>query len=249
MIKVLCSGLVVLALAGSALAQDGIYGSFIGGQKYVNMDPLNQILVADSVITQDQAMPNTHWTFGGEGHVIGAKRWVLGGKGYVFFHNRTFDSSGTRPVTSYLNVLGGVGMGSIGFCIFHSTEHGIRLYPQVGLGVSSFILQYKDKLAAGQDSFPSILADDHMQVTQKIGLITDACVSFDWYFKFMRMFGLGFGPMLHAEVGTTWDPIKLEWMRDIDVVTGGPNLRFFNPYINIGIGIGVNIQEKKDSDD
>ncbi|MFH0920751.1 MAG: hypothetical protein V1913_10350 [Fibrobacterota bacterium] len=247
MLKVLFAGFVTALLCTSVFAQDGIYGSAILGQKFVNMDPLNEVLLDNNVLISGDKIPNMHWTVGGEGHVIGAKRWVLGGKGYAFWHNRTFDSTSAQPYKSYLNVIGGAGMGTLGFCIINAG--GIHLYPQVGVGISSFIIKYKNELAdttpaTSEKTFISALGNDHMQIIQKSGVITDACLAFDWYLKFASLFGLGGGPMIHAEVGTTWDPVKLKWMRDIDPLTDGPDLRFFNPYWNVGIGFGFNVERQ-----
>ncbi|MBN1129005.1 MAG: hypothetical protein JXA71_08465 [Chitinispirillaceae bacterium] len=228
---------VALFAVSAGFTQDGIYGSFIVGQKFVKLQPLN-----DSLKPYGVEFPSHCWTLGGEGHVIVAKRFVLGGKGFAFFSEK---EDATEP-NRLMKISGGLGIGSVGYALLCDYETGIKVYPQLGLGLAPFLFQTKRQLNDTNNSFSHIIStgNDNMTVLEKIGLALDVCVAMDWYMKFIHLLaiipGLETGPILHAEAGYTFCPGNLRWMRDIDQLSDfHPDMKFDGFYFNIGIGLGI----------
>jgi hypothetical protein len=239
--------LLVLGLALAGWAQDGIYGSFIVGQKFIDLKPLNDQLDQLGYDLGDKPFPNNSLTLGGEGHLILAKRLVLGGKAFGISHERVV--AGSSPETRF-RVTGGSGMGVVGLNLTGENRFGIHLYPQVGVGVSSFILQKKVAFANAADmNFDNLVSNnDNMTTLGKFGLLVDLGAGFDWYKPFKNFFtiipGLDVGLMLHAEAGYSLLPMNFKWRRDIDLggkdqVEGGPDLKFNAFYFNVGLGLGL----------
>jgi hypothetical protein len=237
-------------VAGS-FAQDGIYGSFIVGQKFVKLQPLNDSLKR---LGYDIEFPTHCWTFGGEGHVIVAKRFVLGGKGFAFFNEKVLPTDPANPTDPVrrMKISGGMGIGSVGYALLCDYESGVKVYPQLGLGLAPFLFQTKRQLDATNNSFAHIIVsgDDNMTVLEKVGFVIDGCVSMDWYMKFIHLLaivpGLETGPMLHGEVGYTYCPGNLRWLRDIDQLSDfHPDMKFDGFYFNLGIGLGISSSSAK----
>ena len=238
--RALLAGLMTAALLIPIQAQDGIYGSFLAGSKFVNLKPLNDSLRAMGVPVE---FTSNYWTFGGEGHVLVAKSFVIGGKGLAFFGEEEIPNVNPEQ---RVKVSGGMGLGYLGYAFFGGSESGIRLIPEVGLGVAPILLQFKEGYGPDPDStsdFTSSFLDDKMTVLGKVGLALDGCLAFDWYMRFIKLVGiipgLTVGPMLHAEAGYTFIPVKLPWLRDTDVLDNGPEMKFDGFYFGVGIGIGL----------
>ena len=243
--RVLTSLCMIVFFVSGAFAQDGIYGSFIVGQKFVKLQPLNDTLKS---LGYGIEFPTHCWTLGGEGHVIVAKRFVLGGKGFAFFNEKVLppDPANPNDPARRMKISGGLGMGSFGYALLCDNDNGVKLYPQLGLGLAPFLFQSKRQLDATNNSFSYVInsEDDNMTVLEKVGLALDACLSMDWYMKFIHLLaiipGLETGPMLHGEVGYTYCPGNLRWMRDIDQLSDfHPDVKFDGFYFNVGIGLGI----------
>lgn len=79
----------------------------------------------------------------------------------------------------------------------------------------------------------------------KVGLAIDGCLALDWYFELIKLVkiipGLGFGPLVHAEVGYTFVPGNLKWARDLNdqFEDFHPDIKFDGFYFNVGVGIGL----------
>lgn len=231
-----------------AAAQDGIYGSFMVGQKFVDFSELNTLL-SDQLGVPADFFPNNNWTFGGEGHLILAKRLVLGGKAFGIMHERVLPVEGTEPQRR-LRMTAGMGVGTVGLNVLKENRFGMHLYPQVGIGASSLVYQSKRQLPEERKQFNTVLVDtmDYIETLGKFGLIIDLALGFDWYKPFKNFFtivpGLDVGLLLHAEAGYSLLPGSLKWRRDFDLkgkdqVEGGPDVRFNGFYFNIGVGIGL----------
>ncbi|MBN1309693.1 MAG: hypothetical protein JXA18_17360 [Chitinispirillaceae bacterium] len=239
----------LLSFVALASAQDGIYGSFIVGQKFVDFSLINTELKKIPGVTED-LFPNNNWTFGGEGHLILAKRLVLGGKAFGIMHERVIQ--GTDPQRR-IRMTAGMGVGTLGLNLFKENRFGIHLYPQVGLGASSLVYQSKRAFTDEQKQFDTVLVGtkDNIETLGKFGLILDLAAGFDWYKPFKNFFtivpGLDVGLLLHAAAGYSFLPGTLKWRRDFDLkgkdqVEGGPDLKFNGFYFNVGVGIGLTAQ-------
>jgi len=223
-------------------AQDGIYGSFTLGQKIVNLDPLNDRLQDPNGLNVDVEFVNNYWILGGEGHIILGKHFVIGGKGVAMWNEEEVPDS--DPVQT-VKIVGGMGIGSLGYAFLAGSDKQVRLIPQVGLGVSSFLLQNKFEFQGNEDNFNNAFTDDQRSVLTKVGLAIDVALAFDWYIKVIELVkiipGLGFGPLVHAEAGYTIVPGNTEWVRDFNDAGNDqePDLSFNGFYFNVGLGIGL----------
>ena len=236
-------GALMLSLVFSLQAQDGIYGSFTLGQKIVNLDPLNDRMQAATPdgLGLDVEFVNNYWILGGEGHIILGKHFVIGGKGVAMWNEEEVPDSTPKQT---IKIVGGMGIGSLGYAFLAGSEKQIRLIPQVGLGVSSFLLQNKREFQ-DDDDFNSTFGEDKRSVLTKVGLALDVALAFDWYIKVIELVkiipGLGFGPLVHAEAGYTIVPGNTEWVRDFNDAGNDqePDLSFNGFYFNVGLGIGL----------
>lgn len=240
--------LMVAAYATIISAQDGIYGSFLVGQKFVDFDKMNEYLELIPDVPPDFFSSN-YFTFGGEGHLILAKRLVLGGKAFGIVAERPIYPQ--EPQRRRIRVTAGMGVGTVGFNLLGENRFGIHLYPQIGAGISSLVYQSKRNMAEKQ--FTTVMIDtmDKVETLGKFGLIIDFAAGFDWYKPFKNFFtiipGLDVGLLLHAEAGYSLLPGSLDWRRDFDLkgkdqVEGGPDLKFNGFYFNIGLGLGLSAQ-------
>jgi hypothetical protein len=242
--KHIFTGALLLFLVFSLQAQDGIYGSFTVGQKIVNLAPLNDRLQAATPggMGLDVEFVNNYWIFGGEGHIILGKHFVIGGKGFAMWNEEEVPDSVPKQT---IKIVGGMGIGTLGYAFLAGADKQIRLIPQVGIGAASFLLQHKYDLEGSQGDFNNAFYDDKRTALTKVGLAIDLALAFDWYIKLIELVkiipGLGFGPLIHAEAGYTIIPGNLEWMRDFDdsYVEWEPDIKFDGFYFNVGIGIGL----------
>jgi hypothetical protein len=246
--------LVTVAVSLSQ-AQDGIYGSFIVGHKFINVDELNTAMnQALNTAANPIQFPSNYWTFGGEGHIIVAKHFMVGGKGMAVFNQKEIPSVATdingQPLGRFAKVTAGMGVGNIGYAFVGAGER-LRLYPQVGAGITTFLFQIKQSLDPNSvPTFGDILTqrDDYMIVLQKVGFALDFCLGFDWFVNLIELKalipGLTFGPMFHAEAGYTIVPGDLKWMRDVDQLAAHyPSMKFQGFYFNVGVGFGLTSSE------
>jgi len=238
------AGLILAALVLGVQAQDGIYGSFNVGMKNTDMKPLNdklRAMYADSGYQFDDFI-NNYFTIGGEGHIILARHFVLGGKGFALGMER--ELSGTNPVRT-IKVVGGLGVATLGYAFLAGKEKQIRLIPQVGVGMSTFLLQNKIAFTGGEDIFDSAFVDDKRSVLTRFSLATDVGLVLDWYIKLIELVkiipGLGFGPLIHADIGYTFIPLNSEWIRDFNDAGSDhdPDLNLKGFYVNVGLGLGL----------
>jgi len=194
----------------------------------------------------NEPFPINSWTLGGEGHIVWRKRLVLGG--------RFFGTTHPREVVDPLNpgrtmqVTCGLGLGQLGFNLLPENKLGWKLYPQLGLGLSSFILQSKQIYDGDpvQQSVVNVLAtgNDNMAIIQKMGVAVDFGVGFDWYKPFKNFFtivpGLDVGIMFRLEAGWTYVPANTYWKREIDDLTDyAPETKFDGLYVHAGFGLGL----------
>lgn len=235
-------------------AQDGIYGSFLVGQKFVDFTPMNDEL--NRVGVPGTLFPNNNTTIGGEGHLILGKYLVVGGKAFGIVHERVVSPAGTEPVRR-IRMTGGMGVGTVGLNLFPPNKLGLHLYPQMGIGASSFIYQSKRSFTDEQKQFDTVLVGmkDNIETLGKMGLILDFAANLEWYLPFKHFFtlvpGLDFGLLFHAEAGYSLLPGDLKWRRDLDLngkdqVEGGPDLKFNGFYFNVGFGFGLSAPGDKD---
>ncbi|MBD3418679.1 MAG: hypothetical protein GF398_01035 [Chitinivibrionales bacterium] len=253
--RLISSLLLVALLWVTAVAQDGIYGSFIVGQKFIDLGPLNDVL-KEHWDYSGKEFSNNRWTFGGEGHLVIAKRLILGGRAFGIFDHRKFDTGGGAIDPAAIDNLkdikltAGMGIANVGFNLLPVNKTGLRLYPAIGAGVQSFIFQAVSEINESQKNFEDVLVNnsDEMITLGKIGFVTDVSAGLDWYKPFKNFFtilpGLDLGIMLHAEIGYSFLPVKLKWRRDVDPggagqVEGGPDLQFSGMYFNAGLGLGL----------
>ena len=229
-------------------AQDGIFGSFQLGQKIVDMKSLNDTLTSHGI---EVTFPNSFWSIGGEGHVLVAKNFVLGGKAFVIGTEKVEPVPEPGHEARRVKISAGLGEGYLGYA-FIGGESGIRLIPEVGLGVSPFLFQTKEGL--GNDStFGSMIdnTEDNMVVLEKVGFMLDFCLAMDWYMKFIHLLsiipGLETGPLLHAEAGYCMVPVKTRWFRDNNELKQNyyPDLKINGFYFNVGIGLGITSSSMK----
>ncbi len=240
---------VILLISFTIAAQDGIYGSFMVGFKNIDMAPLDENLNNSNLYKDKIEFGNQYLTIGGEGHIILAKHLVIGGKAIGTFRNieADFRADTTGPTDSLVKndvkITTGMAVGTLGFAFLAGDEKQLRIIPHVGIGASSFLLQRKDRLEDEED-FNDLHLDDQMTTIQKAQIAIDLAASFDWFIElieFKRIIpGLGFGPLIHIEVGYTLTPGDTQWLRDIDKATEyNPNLSFQGFYATAGIGIGL----------
>lgn len=230
---------LLLAVVFSLQAQDGIYGSFTLGQKIVNMDALNDKIHELNPNFDGIDFVNNYWLIGGEGHIILAKHFVVGGKGVVMWNEKSTTQAIPKET---MKIVGGMGVGTLGYAFLGGDEKQIRIIPQVGLGASSFLFQQSEEF---DGEFDDVFADDHRDVLTRMGFALDLCLSGDWYIKLIELVkiipGLGFGPLIHADVGYTIIAANSEWVRDFNDSGFGnePDLSFGGFYFNLGLGIGL----------
>jgi hypothetical protein len=103
----------------SVAGQDGIYGTFILGQQLINIDELNTAVT--SVLPGFEPFTSNHFTLGGEGHVIVAKRFVAGGKGVAFFQEHEYPLLAGQ--TQYVKISGGMGVADIGDALIQDAKN------------------------------------------------------------------------------------------------------------------------------
>ena len=234
-------GLLCITAVITASGQDGLFGSFLLGQKFINVDELNAALTRNNI--QGVEFPSHHWSLGGEGHVVIAKHFVVGGKGFAFTWEKAVP--GVAPERR-LKLTGGTGIGNLGYAlnVANTESHLFRIIPQAGLGLSTFLFQSKTQLDSTQATFNYVLrnGEDNMTVIEKVGLVIDVAISVDWYLKFIHLLsivpGLETGPMLHLDCGYSITPANLHWMRDVDQLDYDPDLKFNGFYVSAGIGLG-----------
>ncbi len=252
--RILLSMLLLCSLAGQVRSQDGIYGSFLVGQKFINLEPLNDILKTNWGYNGAEFV-NNRWTFGGEGHLVLGQRLVIGGRAFGIFDYRKFSTADPAAHSETenlkdLKLTAGMGIANIGFNLFKENRFGIKAYPMVGAGVQSFIFQAISEIDPEDRQFDYVMENnsDYMVTMGKVGFVTDAALGIDWYKPFKHFFtlfpGLDFGLMMHFEVGYSFLPVKLNWRRDVDPggvgqVEGGPDLQFSGLYLNLGVGLGL----------
>lgn len=241
--------LSAIFLISATNAQDGIYGSFMVGFKNIDMAPLDDALNSTKMYNDNIEFGNSYLTIGGEGHIILAKHLVIGGKAIGTFRNLEVDfkADTTGPTDSLVKndvkITTGMAVGTLGFAFLAGDEKQLRIIPHVGIGISSFLLQRKDRLE-DNEGFNDLHIDDQMSTIQKAQIAIDLAASFDWFIElieFKRIIpGLGFGPLIHIEAGYTLTPGDTQWLRDIDVGKDyNPNLSFKGFYAVAGIGIGL----------
>ncbi len=236
---------IIGALALCAMAQDGFYGSFMVGQKIVNMDPLNTTLKEKYADQGFSDFTKNYWTFGGEGHMIIARHFVLGGKGVGYWNTRKLTRGGEEQ--GEIKMTSALGLGTFGYALIAGDKERIRIIPQVGVGASTLMIQRKEYLSAEDEDakkFSTVLEDDSMSVMQKVGLAVDAGLGVDYYLPIIEMVniipGLTFGPLIHGEIGYTMIPGNLKWMRDVDMLADfHPDIKPQGLYFNLGIGMGL----------
>lgn len=254
--------LAVLAVCAGPRAQDGIYGTFLVGQKFIDLQPLNEEIKKLSYVNED-LFPSNKWTIGGEGHLVLGDHLVLGGKGFGIFQEKSVPGNGVDGNADAtlgnqdrrFRITGGMGVAQVGISPFKPNNFGLRIYPQIGLGVSSFLFQTKRTMPDDYEgkTFEAVLKNetDDQTTLGKVGLIIDFAASLDWYKPFKHFFtivpNLDFGPMLHLEAGYSILPADLAWRRDVDLggkdqVEGGPDLKFNGFYFNLGLGFGLSAQ-------
>jgi hypothetical protein len=240
--KFLVSAALVTAMAVSGFAQDGIYVTFSAGQKLVGgIDTLNGVSKTYEINhnPKDEFKP-TFFNLSGEVHFIMGKRFVLGGKGFLFSQEQkaTFLGGGKK------NVKGIMGTGNVGFSILDGKSNGLRVFPQIGIGVSSLRYQVVDEYS-NEDIFAQIhsTGKDYLGELQKKGLLIDACLAIDYDLQFIPgmscMSGISALPLLHIEFGYNYTPKKLPWMCGAgETPQIDPDLTFTGLYYSFGIGFG-----------
>ncbi len=234
--KRLLAAVLLVTVFFSVHAQDGIYGSFTIGQKIINMDELNKLM---DKLGYDVEFVNNYWLLGGEGHFILAKHFVIGGKGLVMWNEEE-----VKDTNITVKIVGGMGVAYLGYAFLAGSEKQIRLIPNVGIGASTFLLQNLET-EYDTDEFTQVITDDHRSVMTRLGLAVDLNLTFDWYIKVIELVkiipGLGFGPVIHADVGYTLIPTNSEWVRDVNDAGFGnePDLSFGGFYFNLGVGLGL----------
>jgi len=240
--------LVIIGTGIPAVAQDGIYGTFLLGQKFVNFTSMNEELYRLGVT--ETMFPNNNWTIGGEGHLILGKYLVLGGKAFGIVHERVLPQTDPAEPVRRIRTTAGMGIGTVGINVLPPNTAGLHLYPQFGLGASSFLYQSKRAFTEEQKEFDTVLIamKDNIETLGKMGLIMDFSANLEWYLPFKHFFtivpGLDFGLLFHAEAGYSLVPGDLKWRRDFDLngkdqVEGGPDLKFNGFYFNFGFGVGL----------
>jgi hypothetical protein len=237
--------LVMLTVSAAGFAQDGLYGSFTLGKKFIDMQPLNDALNSANVPV---AFASDQWILGGEGHMIVAKHFLAGGKGFVTLNNpqKFTDADG---VNGEMKMTGILAMATLGYSFNAGRNNALRLYPLVGGGVTTVILQNKAYLhqpSTADTSFADVISnrEDYMSVIQKVGAAIDLGLGFDYFLEFIELKalipGLVFGPMFHIDAAYTFTPGNLRWMRDVDNLADfHPDITFKGFYFNAGIGIGL----------
>jgi hypothetical protein len=231
---------MLIAAIGVA-AQDGIYCSFAGGQKVLNVEDINNDLAPYKQIYPYMTdFKPTFLIYSGEVHFIMGKRFVLGGKGFLFSQ----EQNAPIAVTRKMSIFGNMGVGSLGYTILDGKDNGFRLFPQIGVGLAQTYFQIKDGFTnANQFSTVVIGAFDSLAEIKKEGVVVDACLAMDWDWNFFPsmncMSGIGCRPLLHAEFGYTFLTKKLNWMRDSDELTEAtPEIGLGGLYYSIGFGFG-----------
>lgn len=246
--RCLFAGVLFFTIIFSVQAQDGIYGSFTLGQKIVSMDPLNDLLTDD--MEYDIEFGSNYWLLGGEGHFILAKHFVIGGKGMVMWNEEDAKSPTLGDTTRTIKIVGGMGVAYLGYAFLAGSDKQIRLIPNVGFGASTFLLQSLDKYKGNDDIFDEVFQDDQRSVMTRLGFAIDLNLTFDWYIKVIELVklipGLGFGPLIHADIGYTLIPTNSEWVRDVNDAGFGnePDLSFGGFYFNLGVGLGLSSSRK-----
>lgn len=252
------------ALCSATLAQDGIYGSFLVGYKYLNLDALNNRLNQMDEIRMVEPFNSGSFIMGGEGHLILAKRLVLGFNGFGRMNGRmladsvmvAMPSGNTAIAAQKMQFNGAVLMGVAGLNLLKDNRFGWHLYPRVGVGVSGFTLQRKvifpveyyttentpgDSLGA----FEHILTgDDGISSLSKFGLAFDPGISFDWYKPFKNFFtlipGLDIGLMMHFDIGWIIMPLRTNWFREVNSIEEyEPDVKYDGLHMHFGVGIGL----------
>jgi hypothetical protein len=262
--KKLLSGLVVisLGLAGAVPAQDGIYGSFLVGQKFVNnMQEFNTTVSANlgthpvtgvPYALQREFVPN-FWTFGGTGYLQFARHFMIGGKAWAFTSGEILvtgtDVAGDAIPTRKLSLSGGIGMGTLGFNILPPNKFGLHLYPQLGLGIAPFVFHsknvYEENMGGDTASFEYITrtGSDGQATISKGGFVIDGCAGFDWHpFKviFPLFPSVAIRPLVHVEVGYSYIPGNISWLREVDALSSWkPDMKADGLYVTAGVGLGL----------
>jgi len=235
----------LLCAAAIVTAQDGIYGTFLAGFKYLDMGPINTTLNANPDLDMRGDFPNASLVFGGEGHIIIARRLVIGGMAFGRTNREELNTTtGTHPEGG-IQFTGGVAEGFLGFNLLRDNRFGIHLYPRFGLGASTFILSRKIDFPDGSSqTFTNNLIDDQRSVVQKIGFALDPGIGLDWYKPFKNFFtiipGLDVGIMMHIGAGFIIVPGQTNWFREVDQLDDyEPDVVYDGLYVNIGFGIGL----------
>lgn len=253
---VLC--VAVLGFLFGASAQDGLYGSFLLGQKFVNNMPAFNDAVKQNLgaytLRRDFA-PN-YFTLGGQGYLLMAKRLMLGGKAWAFTSGEIVvdgtDIEGDDVPTRKVSLSGGIGLGTVGFSILPPNRLGLHLYPQLGLGVAPFVFHSKRDYEGdvAEDSLASFeyivrTGDDQQATLAKGSFVIDVCVGADLHpFKivFPLFPGIHVWPLIHLEAGYSIIPGNIEWVRGATSLGEDdwqPDIKADGFYIVGGIGVGI----------
>lgn len=242
---------MVLLLCGIAAAQNGLYGTFILGQKFIKMDAMDAAL-AGNAATQGVDVPNNFFTIGGEGHMIVAKHLAIGGKGSAFGYEKKLDADATYPRRA-VRVSGGIGLGTLGFALpIHGNSLALNIIPQLGLGLAPLVFQYSDlEVADTATTFDQYLTrgNDGKVDLVKVGPVVDVCLGGDLYLKVIRMLsiipGLETGLLIHAEVGWAQVLGNTKWVRDLEELDSfEPDVDMTGTYVNVGIGLALTTKDE-----
>jgi len=246
----------VIGFLGTVFAQDGIYGSLLIGQKFVNnMAGFNTFVKNNlpSGQTLQRDFESNFWTIGGTGYLQVFKHLMVGGKAWAFTSGEIVINNPTAPDTiRKLSISGGIGMFTLGANLLTENKFGLQLYPQVGLGIAPFAFHTKTMYVGDVniDSTASLeyitkTGNDNQATVAKGGFVIDGCFGFNWH-PFLVLFplfpGVKIWPMLHLEIGYSFIPGNIQWTREADMLGGDdwePDIKADGLYISGGVGLGL----------
>jgi hypothetical protein len=255
-----CLIVACMGVWGAASAQDGLYASFIVGQKFVNNMPAFNDAVSLAVASAgtnpvgrpyelSRDFEANFWTVGATGYLLIAKRLMVGAKGWAFSSGEIVvsgtDSAGDAVPTRKLSLSGGIVLGTLGFNILRPNKLGFHLYPQLGLGVAPFVFHSKSVYEADSlQHFTYVVAtgNDEQATITKGGFVVDLGLGVDWHpFKivFPLFSGIEIWPLFHLEGGYSYIPGNINWYREVDQLDWAPDMKADGFYINAGIGLGL----------
>jgi hypothetical protein len=201
-------------------------GAFMIGWSGLDLEPLNQVLVASGYPPFEE----DYLTLGGGGFAV-LGRFVIGGQGHGYLPDKQDVSlaSGNQRTS----LAAGVGFVDLGVVAW--SRRGLSLIPFVGLGGGALLFEIQE---LSSPSFGEVLQQPgRRSQLSTSGFLVDLGVNLDWLVGPVRD-DVRFGAAVGLRVGWIFSPFQGDWQLDGRDIAGGPRMGVEGPYVRFMLGGG-----------